>query len=57
MSGKGSGIDSYQVQVCIGRICRGRAVRGYRYYWDTTKHKALCSVLGIHVFGYNQKTS
>ena len=54
MSGKRNGRGSYQG---LGDRGRGRSVRGYIYYGDTTKHKGLFSALGNHVFDYGQKSS
>ena len=32
-------------------------MRGYLYYGVTTKHKGLCSDVGIYVSDYSQKSS
>ena len=53
ISGTGSGRCGHQVrggQGGRGGQVRGRAARGYSYSDVTTKHKGLCSAIGIHVF-------
>ena len=53
MSEKGSVRGSYQVwggQWGWWGWGRVRDAKGYGYSGDTTKHKGLCSALGIHIF-------